>query len=132
MIIGLSLPVLAGCATVPKAPAPQVACIQSGLASWYSGASHRSAEGEVLRRGELFAAHRSLPFGTELLVTDLESGRSVKVRISDRGPFAKGRIIDLSAAAAEQLGIKRDGVAEVSLRPANPAVVPCPFETRPT
>jgi rare lipoprotein A len=66
-----------------------------------------------------------------VLVTDVGSGRSVKVRISDRGPFAKGRIIDLSPAAAERLGIKHDGVAEVSLQPADPGLVACPFETRP-
>lgn len=129
MSIGLLLPVLAGCATVaPKSPPARTACIQSGEASWYFAGNHRGADGEKLRPGGLFAAHPSLPFGTEVLVTELESGRSVKVRISDRGPFVKGRIIDLSPAAAERLGIKHDGVAEVSLRPVDPNARACPFE----
>ena len=61
------------------------------------------------------AAHRTLPFGTRVRVTDVASGKSVVVRVNDRGPFVKGRVIDLSRAAAEKLGIIRAGLAEVTV-----------------
>jgi rare lipoprotein A len=64
------------------------------------------------------AAHRTLPFGTIVIVTNLENQRSVRVRINDRGPFARGRILDLSAAAARSLGITADGVAQVRIEAA--------------
>lgn len=88
---------------------------QRGVASWY-GAAHegrRTANGETFRSAAMTAAHRSLPFGTHVRVTRESTGRSVTVRINDRGPFAKGRIIDLSRAAAQAIGIT--GVAGVSL-----------------
>jgi rare lipoprotein A len=76
------------------------------------------------------AAHRSLPFGTFVLVTAIETGQSIVVRINDRGPFGRGRIIDLSRAAADQLGIRHDGVARVQLEPAGSAGdgESCPFQ----
>ena len=108
---------LGGCATQPQqAAAPPEPCTQVGLASWYRPAAQpRTASGERPAPNALTAAHKSLPFGTQLLVTDVSSGRSVVVRVSDRGPFAKGRVIDLSAAAAKSLGIREDGVAQVRL-----------------
>ena len=80
---------------------------ETGLASWYGKAHHgrRTASGERFDMQALTAAHRTLAFGTIVRVTDVASGRSVNVRINDRGPFGNGRIIDLSYAAARKLGM---------------------------
>ncbi len=88
---------------------------QTGLASWYgtSEQGRKTASGERFDRNAMTAAHPSLPFGTIVRVTSLDNGRTVKVRINDRGPFVRGRIIDLSAAAAARLGIREDGIARV-------------------
>ena len=87
----------------------------SGWASWYGPGFHgnRSASGEIYNQNALTAAHRSLPFGTKVRVTNTKTGRTVVVRINDRGPFIGGRIIDLSAAAARILGVMKTGVAPV-------------------
>src|SRR5262245_2675046 len=85
---------------------------QVGHASWYALHS-RTASGEQMNPSELTAAHRSLPFGTRVLVENLANGRSVLVRINDRGPFVGGRIIDLSKAAAESIGMVGTGTAKV-------------------
>jgi len=85
--------------------------MQSGIASVYSGG--RTANGEYVRTSGLTAAHRSLPFGTMLRVTNRRSGRSVVVRVNDRGPFIRGRVIDLTPAGARALGFS--GLAPVSL-----------------
>jgi peptidoglycan lytic transglycosylase len=85
---------------------------QVGHASWYA-ASSQTASGERMNPNELTAAHRSLPFGTKVLVENLSNGRSVVVRINDRGPFIGGRIIDLSQAAAAQIGMVGSGTAKV-------------------
>ena len=85
---------------------------QLGHASWYALHS-RTASGERMNPEELTAAHRSLPFGTKVLVENLSNGRSVVVRINDRGPFIGGRIIDLSKAAAESIGMIDAGTAKV-------------------
>jgi rare lipoprotein A len=90
---------------------PMTASAQDGVASIYSG--ERTANGEYASAGGLTAAHKSLPFGTRVRVTNHQTGRSVVVRINDRGPFVRGRVIDLSPAAARALGI--DGLASVSL-----------------
>jgi rare lipoprotein A len=98
-------------------PAPTPVFTEQGLASWY-GAFHQgqtTASGEAYDMHELTAAHRSLPFGTVVRVTNLESGKTVKVRINDRGPHVKNRIIDLSSHAARELGIRDDGVARVKI-----------------
>jgi rare lipoprotein A len=89
--------------------------IQSGQASWYGPGLHgrRTASGEVFDTNALTAAHRSLPFGTRVKVTNHRTGRSTVVRINDRGPYARGRIIDLSRASAEAIGLS--GVGAVSL-----------------
>lgn len=87
----------------------------SGWASWYGPECQgsRSASGEIFDQNELTAAHRSLPFGTQVRVTNMLTGRSVVVRINDRGPYIQGRIIDLSTAAARLLGLMEIGVAPV-------------------
>ena len=85
-----------------------------GLASFYSYDPH-TASGEKYNKQELTAAHRTLPFGTRLRVTDVATGRSVTVRVNDRGPFVPGRVVDVSASAAESLGITGKGVAKVKL-----------------
>ncbi|GAA3752061.1 septal ring lytic transglycosylase RlpA family protein [Terriglobus aquaticus] len=88
-----------------------------GIATWYGSVlhGHTTASGEIFDEHELTAAHKTLPLGTVVRVTDLHSRRSVVVRINDRGTLAPGRIIDLSSAAAEQLGILRAGTANVKL-----------------
>ena len=85
-----------------------------GLASFY-GHQSRTASGEKFNPQELTAAHRTLPFGTKVRVTDVATGRSVTVRVNDRGPFVPGRVVDISSSAAETLGISGRGVAKVKL-----------------
>jgi rare lipoprotein A len=86
---------------------------QLGHASWYSLPANTTANGEQMNPNDLTAAHRSLPFGTRVLVENLSNGRSVVVRINDRGPFIGGRIIDLSKAAAASIGMIAAGTAKV-------------------
>jgi rare lipoprotein A len=86
----------------------------TGLASFYSYDPH-TASGEKFDKNELTAAHRTLPFGTRLRVTDVSTGKSVTVRVNDRGPFVHGRVVDVSASAAESLGITAKGVAKVKV-----------------
>jgi rare lipoprotein A len=90
---------------------------EEGLASWYGGRfqGRRTASGEIFDTRQLTAAHKSLPFGTRVLVTNLTNGKSVTVRINDRGPFVAGRIIDLSLAAAAAIGLAGKGVVPVRL-----------------
>ena len=106
-----------GCAHAPSGAVPETGS-QEGNASWYGPGLYgrRTASGEVLRPGELTAAHRTLPFGSCLRVTNLDNGRSVQVRVNDRGPFVDDRIVDVSEAAAEALGMRARGVARVRLQ----------------
>ena len=108
--------VLAACAHAPRGRTG--ADLGEGLASYYGEAfrGHRTASGEIFDPGRLTAAHRTLPFGTCLLVENLANGRSVEVRVNDRGPFVKGRILDVSEQAARSLDLVRDGVSRVRLR----------------
>ena len=85
-----------------------------GLASFYTEGSE-TASGETLDGHKLTAAHRSLPFGTRVRVTNVANGRSVTVRINDRGPFVPGRVVDVSYSAAERLGIMERGITKVKL-----------------
>lgn len=87
---------------------------ETGRASWYALTS-KTASGERCDPGALTAAHRSLPFGTKVKVENLRNGRSVVVRVNDRGPYVAGRIIDLTKAAAGRLGFIKSGVAPVRL-----------------
>lgn len=97
------------------AHAGQKTSIRSGTASWYGGKFHgrKTASGQRFDQFALTAAHPSLPFGTKVKVTNNANGRSVVVRINDRGPYAHGRVIDLSKGAARAVGM--DGTAKVSL-----------------
>ena len=90
---------------------------QSGKASWYGPGhiGHKTANGEVFTGKEHTAAHRDLPMGAVVRVLDTRTGRSVVVRINDRGPFVAGRVIDLSETAARDLGIKGRGIGDVTL-----------------
>lgn len=92
--------------------------VLSGVASWYGGKFHgrRTANGEIYDMHLLTAAHKTLPFHSLVRVTRLDNGRTVTVRINDRGPFVAGRIIDLSFAAARRLGMEEDGTARVGLQ----------------
>jgi len=126
LLLGLGIVTLSACSFGHVAPAaaapatfePQAPSLaETGTASWY-GSWHQgrlTASGERFNARALTAAHRSLPFGTILRVTNLATGESVKVRVNDRGPYIKGRTLDLSAAAARALGITKDGVARVRI-----------------
>jgi len=91
---------------------------ETGIASWYGPGfdGNYTANGEVYDMNGVSAAHKTLPFGTIVRVIEFETGRSITVRINDRGPFVEGRIIDLSKGAAELLGIVDKGITEVGLR----------------
>jgi rare lipoprotein A len=110
-IIGAIL-VLASCSRMRYFPGGNV---QKGLASWYGPEFHGkvTSNKEIYDMHDLTAAHPTLPFGTYVKVTNLDNGKSVVVRINDRGPFVKGRIIDLSYAAAKKLGMSGVGVVPV-------------------
>lgn len=88
-----------------------------GKASWYGPGfqGHETASGEAFDQKEMTAAHPSLPMGTKAKVTNLENGKKVEVIINDRGPYAKGRAIDLSGGAANKLDMKADGTAKVKI-----------------
>ncbi len=107
-------------ASAQSVPSPS----ESGIASWYGAPYHgqRSASGEIYDQEKLTAAHRTLPFGTRVRVRRLDRDESVVVRINDRGPFVKSRIIDLSHAAAVRLGMT--GVAPVTLEVVKTALDP--------
>ena len=133
-----ALALLAGCSTAvvrtPSSPSPAPAPAppsegseEVGTASWYGSQHHgkRTASGELFDMNQLTAAHRSLPFGTRLRVINRDNNQSTEVRINDRGPFVKGRILDVSYAAARQLGALGSGTFPVRLRiislPTTPA-----------
>lgn len=112
-----------------RTPAPaKIGDTETGIASWYGEPynGRRAASGEIFDMKQLVAAHRSLAFGTWLEVTDLENGKQVEVRVMDRGPFVRGRIIDLSLAAARKIDMVGPGIARVRLKviapPANESV----------
>lgn len=95
----------------------EVAWSQRGQASWYGPGFHgeETASGAIFDQGELTAAHKKLPFGTEVTVTNEENGKVVEVEITDRGPYAAGRVIDLSKAAAEKIGMREQGTVPVRI-----------------
>lgn len=117
VVVGaIALAIVAGCAT-GRPPGPTDSDGEVGLASYYADRFHgrRTASGERYDRNALTAAHRRLPFGTQVVVTNLDNGRAVTVRINDRGPFVPGRVIDMSYAAARRLGMLRAGVVKVRI-----------------
>ena len=101
----------------PVKPTPTVVQVSTGEASWYGPGffGNRTASGEVFRPGTMTAAHRSLPFGTKVRVTNLWNDRSAVVTINDRGPFIAHRVIDLAHGAAHELGLISSGIAQVRL-----------------
>ena len=101
----------------PAADVEQATEIDGGMASYYGDelAGNRTASGERFDPDQLTGAHRSLPFGSMVRVTNVSNGDSVVVRINDRGPFSRGRVIDISHAAARQIGMHRSGTARVKL-----------------
>jgi len=129
LLVGVTvgLGVLAGCAPRAARPdrevvrreklAPPRAYLEEGLASYYGPglAGRPTANGEKFDPKGFTAAHKKLPFGTCLRVVNMENGRSVQVRVNDRGPFVKGRVVDVSLAAAKQLDMLEKGIARVRL-----------------
>jgi rare lipoprotein A len=118
VLIALVLILSAGCTTQKRlAERGKKGFRQQGIASWYGPGFHGklAANGEVYDMHALTAAHKQLPFETMVEVHNRENGRKVRVRITDRGPFVRGRIIDLSRAAAEEIGMLQSGVAKVTL-----------------
>lgn len=99
---------------------------QTGKASWYGHRFHgkETASGTPFDQHAMTAAHRSLPLGTEVVVTNVDNGKSVTVTINDRGPYVRGRIIDLSRRAARELGFAGDGLAKVAITVVAPPEVP--------
>jgi rare lipoprotein A len=132
-LLALAVMLLAGCShhsahvSTPLAPA-RIGTTETGVASWYGFPYHgrRAASGEIYDMQRLTAAHRTLPFHTWVEVTNLANGKQVDVRINDRGPFVKGRIVDLSQAAARDIDMLRSGTARVRLK-----VIPPPPATQP-
>lgn len=103
---------------IPPSPTPTPGAVERGLASWYGKEFDGlpTASGETFRPEKVSDAHRTLPLGTVVDVTNEKNGRSVRVKVNDRGPFVAGRIVDLSKAAAAEIGSVGDGVVPVSLR----------------
>lgn len=102
---------------------PQVAEVAVGQASWYGARfqGRPTASGEPFDMNRMTAAHRTLPFGTRIRVVNEANGKSVVVRVNDRGPFSGKRIIDLSRAAAEEIGLRNKGVGRVKLEVLTPS-----------
>jgi rare lipoprotein A len=101
----------------PEKPPPPRTYLEEGLASYYGPglAGRPTASGEKFNPQKLTAAHKKLPFGTCLRVVNMENGRSVEVRVNDRGPFVQGRVVDVSLAAAKQLDMLKKGLARVRI-----------------
>jgi rare lipoprotein A len=91
---------------------------QTGVASYYHDSlhGHKTASGQRYNKNRFTAAHKTLPLGTQIQVTDTLTGRSIVVKVNDRGPFVKGRILDLSREAADELGMIKKGVADIELK----------------
>ncbi len=96
----------------------EVSGTETGMASFYAESynGRKTANGEIYNSSKLTAAHKKLPFGTKVKVTNLSNGKSVKVRINDRGPFVAGRIIDLTRSAAKKIDMVNAGVVKVRIR----------------
>lgn len=114
----LATGLLAGCASTRGLESPNRGTTQRGLASWYGAKFHGrpTASGEIYDMNRISAAHKQLPLGTVVLVKNRDNGKKLRVPINDRGPFIKGRIIDLSVAAARQLEMFGQGLANVRIK----------------
>ncbi len=118
LAIVVAFGLIAACSGHRRARTAGVGYEERGLASWYGPGFHgkRTANGEVYDMDAMTAAHRSLPFDLIVEVRNLDNGRSIRVRINDRGPFVRGRIIDLSREGARQIGMLGPGTARVRIR----------------
>jgi rare lipoprotein A len=116
----------------PVAPA-RLGATETGLASWYGAPydGRAAASGEIYHMDQFTAAHRTLPFQTWVEVTDLDNRKQVNVRIIDRGPFVDGRVIDLSQAAAREIGMLGPGIARVRLKVIAPPLLQAPGSAAP-
>jgi len=122
----LILYLLISCAGKVKSVKPVVGAKQTGVASWYGKDFHGkpTASGEIYDMYDMTAAHQTLPLGTHVMVTNLDTGKSVQVKINDRGPFVKNRIIDLSYSAARAIGMVGPGTARVALEVLDTPAIP--------
>jgi rare lipoprotein A len=122
LLMGLML-IYDGYCLGARVMAPSLRFLQSGVASWYGREQQGdlTANGETFNRHKMTAASRHLPFNSVVRVTNEKNGRSVQVRINDRGPYEKGRVLDLSEAAAESLDMKKSGTAPVKIEVVEPA-----------
>ena len=113
LLLGASLCVLAAAPAFAAKPGQ----VLTGVASYYHDSLHgnKTASGKIYNKNKLSAAHKTLPLGTRVRVTETKSGRSVELVVNDRGPFVKGRIIDVSRRAASELGMLRKGVTKVKV-----------------
>lgn len=123
ILIIFAVAVLSGCESPPPSAEVQRAIspwrpYQTGIVSWYR--DWRTASGERYHAHKLTGAHRTLRFGAQVRVVNLDNGRSCVVRINDRGPYIRGRVIDVSKAAAEQLGLMKSGIARARLELGGP------------
>ncbi len=118
LLASLAAALATACATGGTAEAGRRGFTQKGIASWYGPGfdGKLTANGEVYDMNALTAAHKKLPFNTRVVVTNRDNGKKVQVRINDRGPFVRGRVIDLSRAAAERIEMLGPGTARVTLR----------------
>ena len=112
------LAILASGCSMHRYDKPRVGTTQRGVASWYGEPFHgrKTASGEVYDMHGLSAAHKELPLGTVVWVKNLDNGRELELRVNDRGPFVKGRVLDVSYAAAKRLGMVGPGTAKIELR----------------
>lgn len=134
LLICLVLSMTWGCVLFRREAAPpRIKRVEVGWASWYGEPFHgrKTASGEVYDMYQLTAAHKTLPLGTTVMVTHLKNDRSVMVTVNDRGPFVRGRIIDLSYAAAQGLGMVREGVARVRVEVLDKQSAPEPSPVGP-
>jgi len=117
LIAGVALAILITACGTGASLRPSSVYRETGLASYYAPTFHgsKTASGETYRNDAFTAAHPTLPFGSTVNVINTRNGRTVRVRINDRGPFVEGRIIDLSVAAARELGMLADGLTEVRI-----------------
>src|SRR5437870_562212 len=121
LIVPILVVSLAACSGVPKPtyfPGYPIGYVERGMASWYGPGFHgnKTANGERYDMHKLTAAHRTLPLGSVAVIRSPSTGRQVTVRINDRGPFAKGRVLDLSLAGAQALGMIGHGTDQIELR----------------
>lgn len=117
LLVTLMATLVSGC-SMHRYDQPRVGTTQRGVASWYGEPFHgrKTASGEVYDMHGMTAAHRELPLGTVVAVKNLDNGRKIELRVNDRGPFVKGRVLDVSYAAAKHLGMVGPGTAKIELR----------------